>query len=52
MSVKNSDIINNLSLFNNINDFKSSKIRFLYTIKFVSACDNCIREIKSFYKKD
>ena len=51
MFIKDSDINNDLSLFNNINNSKSSEMRFLYTIKFVSACSNCIREVKSFCKK-
>ena len=51
-SVKDNNIINNLNLFNNINNSESSKMRFLYTIKFISTCNNCIREVESFYKRD
>ena len=41
-------MINNLDLSSNINNFKSSKIRFLYTIKFIVAYNNYTREVESF----
>ena len=52
MFIKDSNIINDLSLSSNINNFKSSKIRFLYTNKFILTCNNYIKEVVSFYKKD
>ena len=52
MFIKDSDIINNLDLSSNINNFKSSKIKFLCTNKFTSTCNNYIKEVESFCKKD